>query len=153
MKIRIAAAEDIPEIEELYRQLFAAMAEIQPEFIRPGSQDESFIRMNMESEEADILTAWEEEKMVGFLMVQQKSAPPYECFIPHRFACIMDLAVDEKHRGKGIGTSLLKEAEAWAVKRGLEYIELGVLAGNFSAEGLYEKMGYRDTQKTMRHML
>ena len=49
MKIRIAAAEDIPEIEELYRQLFAAMAEIQPEFIRPGSQDESFIRMNMES--------------------------------------------------------------------------------------------------------
>ncbi len=30
MKIRIAAAEDIPEIEELYRQLFAAMAEIQP---------------------------------------------------------------------------------------------------------------------------
>lgn len=90
MKIRIAAAEDIPEIEELYRQLFAAMAEIQPEFIRPASQDESFIRMNMESEEADILTAWEEEKMVGFLMVQQKSAPPYECFIPHRFACIMD---------------------------------------------------------------
>lgn len=71
MKIRIAAAEDIPEIEELYRQLFAAMAEIQPEFIRPASQDESFIRMNMESEEADILTAWEEEKMVGFLMVQQ----------------------------------------------------------------------------------
>ena len=129
MKIRIAAAEDIPEIEELYRQLFAAMAEIQPEFIRPASQDESFIRMNMESEEADTLTAWEEEKMVGFLMVQQK------------------------HRGKGIGTSLLKEAEAWAVKRGLEYIELGVLAGNFSAEGLYEKMGYRDTQKTMRHML
>jgi len=149
MKIRIAAAEDIPEIEELYRQLFAAMAEIQPEFIRPGSQDESFIRMNMESEEADILTAWEEEKMVGFLLVQQKSAPPYECFIPHRFA----LAVDEKHRGKGIGTSLLKEAEAWAIKRGLEYIELGVLAGNFSAEGLYEKMGYRDTQRTMRHML
>lgn len=56
MKIRIAAAEDIPEIEELYRQLFAAMAEIQPEFIRPGSQDESFIRMNMESEEADIVS-------------------------------------------------------------------------------------------------
>lgn len=91
--------------------------------------------------------------MVGFLLVQQKSAPPYECFIPHRFACIMDFAVDEKHRGKGIGTSLIKEAEAWAVKRGLEYIELGVLAGNFSAEELYEKMGYRDTQKTMRHML
>ncbi|MFR6328223.1 MAG: hypothetical protein ACLUOI_04960 [Eisenbergiella sp.] len=43
MKIRIAAAEDIPEIEELYRQLFAAVAEIQPEFIRPV-QDESFIR-------------------------------------------------------------------------------------------------------------
>lgn len=43
MKIRIAAAEDIPEIEELYSQLFAAMTEIQPEFIRPGSQEESFI--------------------------------------------------------------------------------------------------------------
>lgn len=36
-EIRIAA-EDILEIEELYRQLFAAMVEIQPEFIRPGFQ-------------------------------------------------------------------------------------------------------------------
>ena len=33
MKIRIAAAEDIPEIEELYRQLFAAKMCIRDRYI------------------------------------------------------------------------------------------------------------------------
>uniref|UniRef100_UPI003FF07890 hypothetical protein n=1 Tax=Eisenbergiella tayi TaxID=1432052 RepID=UPI003FF07890 len=76
MKIRIAAAEDIPEIEELYRQLFAAMAEIQPEFIRPGSQDESFIRMNMESEEEISLPPGRKRKWLAFFWSSKSPRRP-----------------------------------------------------------------------------
>ena len=49
-----------------------------------------------------------------------------------------------------VGTMLLQQARAWAKERNLEYIELGVLAGNEGASRLYEKMGFSDVQKTMR---
>lgn len=153
MGINIAVEKDISDIAGLYRQLFSEMAKIQPAFICPGSQDEAFIRSNIESEDADILIYREGEEIVGFLMIQKKSTPPYECYIPHQFAHIMDLVVDQRHRGKGIGTLLLQEAETWSQKRKLEYMDLGVLTGNTAAEGLYKRMGYRDMQKTMRHML
>lgn len=56
----------------------------------------------------------------------------------------------KKNEDQGIGTMLLQQARAWAKERNLEYIELGVLAGNEGASRLYEKMGFSDVQKTMR---
>lgn len=44
MRVRIAGNQDITEIEGLYSQLFAAMAELQPEFIRPAAADRAFIK-------------------------------------------------------------------------------------------------------------
>lgn len=150
MRVRIAGSQDITEIESLYSQLFAAMAELQPKFIRPAAADRTFIKKNIEESESDILIAEENGSTEGFLLIQEKKTPPYDCFIPHRYAYIMDIGVDECSRGKGVGTMLLRQARAWAKERNLEYIELGVLAGNEGASRLYEKMGFSDVQKTMR---
>lgn len=150
MRVRIAKEHDITEIESLYSQLFSAMAALQPDFIRPASADRVFIKSNIEETESDILIAEENGSMEGFLLIQEKKTPPYACFIPHKYAYIMDICVSEEHRGKGIGTMLLQQARAWAKARKLEYMELGVLAGNEGANRLYEKMGFADVQKTMR---
>ena len=150
MRIRIAEEQDITEIESLYSQLFSAMAALQPDFISPAFADRAFIRKNIEETESDILIAEENGNTEGFLLIQEKKTPPYDCFIPHRYAYIMDICVDECSRGKGVGTMLLQQARAWAKERNLEYIELGGLAGNEGASRLYEKMGFSDVQKTMR---
>lgn len=60
----------------------------------------------------------------------------------HRAA--MGIAVSKEMRGKGIGEELMKRTIDLARKRlrGLEMIELSVLAYNKKASGLYKKLGF-----------
>jgi GNAT superfamily N-acetyltransferase len=53
------------------------------------------------------------------------------------------LAVAELHRGKGIGTRLLADAEQWAREHGRSRLALHVLANNTGARRLYERIGFR----------
>jgi GNAT superfamily N-acetyltransferase len=51
------------------------------------------------------------------------------------------LWIDDKHRGTGVGTTLMTQAEAAARERGLGHVWLDTFS--FQAPGFYEKMGYR----------
>jgi GNAT superfamily N-acetyltransferase len=63
------------------------------------------------------------------------------------FARITALVVDEKHRGRGLGRRLLREAEGVALSWGCSMLE--VSSGNrperVAAHALYSRAGYRDT--------
>ena len=52
------------------------------------------------------------------------------------------LAVAEEHRGRGIGSLLLDDAEQWARARGRRRLALHVLANNTGARRLYERVGF-----------
>ncbi|WP_109119582.1 GNAT family N-acetyltransferase [Azospirillum sp. TSO22-1] len=54
------------------------------------------------------------------------------------------LGVLPQQQGRGAGTRLLAEAEAWARGRGLHRLELTVAAPNQRAHALYRRLGYRD---------
>lgn len=51
------------------------------------------------------------------------------------------VVVPEGHRGQGLGTKLLQEAEAIARKRGC--IGMWLYTATFQAPGFYEKLGFR----------
>lgn len=53
------------------------------------------------------------------------------------------IGVKAAHRGKGIGTRLLNEAEHFARSRKMHRMELEVFEGNQAAVRLYEKLGYQ----------
>ena len=55
--------------------------------------------------------------------------------------------VDKMHRGVGIGTNLLKQAIKLAKKENVDSIELNVNKDNIVAKKLYEKMGFKITNK------
>lgn len=56
---------------------------------------------------------------------------------------IMNLAVDERHQGKGLGKSLLSESFKECARRGIRTIEIGTGNSSLSQLYLYQKMGFR----------
>lgn len=89
--------------------------------------------------------------VVGF--IDGKAVPPFQNldkYIPSYFF-ISRLAVDEKHRNVGIGTSLVTKLEESAKKLGYSGMVAGVRASNDSALSFYDKLGYEiDTDKSVR---
>ena len=141
MTIELASITDIDAIKRLYETLFEDMSRLQPDFFRAAGQDGDFIQSVIESESDDIF------------LVQQKSTPPFPCFVPLQYAYLLDLVVASDQRGKGIGRRLIQAVKDWAAARKLEYIELGVLTQNEGAVKLYESMAFTEDRKVMRMRL
>ena len=70
-----------------------------------------------------------------------------------RSATLDSIVVDEKHRGKGIGSALLKATEAWAREQGLADVRLNVIEANKGAMRFYAAHGYRPlTRRLIKSM-
>jgi ribosomal protein S18 acetylase RimI-like enzyme len=85
-----------------------------------------------------ILVVEEEGGVVGVLHVFERPALEKPCE-----AVIQALVVDSGHRSAGIGEALMREAEAWAVARGLPSIALYTRIDRDRSRAFYERIGYR----------
>ena len=143
--IRPAGEGDIPAVVALYRQLDQALVDLQPEFFCVAPRGDEFVRQAVKAADADYLLAEEDGAVVGFALVNYAGwTPEFSCVLPHRYACLADLVVDEAHRQQGIGSTLLGAAKRWARDRRLEYLELSVLSQNAPAIALYRKHGFQE---------
>ena len=98
--IRPAAEADIPAILALYRQMDSALVAMQPEFFCEGPREEDEIRKAIRADDADFLLAERGGAVVGFALVGYAGwTPEFSCVLPHRYARLEDLAVDEAVRG------------------------------------------------------
>lgn len=149
MEIRIASENDIKQIEQLYKQLFSDMAKLQPQYWQKASPSIGHIKATIKSKTADILLAIMDFQIIGFALVEEQETLPYKCIVYHKFANLMDLIVDESHRGQGVGSALLTSVKLWAKNRRLEFVELQVLSENTDAIKLYESFKYRAVKHTM----
>ena len=62
---------------------------------------------------------------------------------------IHDLVVDERERGKGIGSELAPSAAAWLESRGAPRVMLWTAEKNGAAQRLFERLGFRRTMIEM----
>lgn len=93
------------------------------------------------------LIAWMDDVPVGIgeILWQGCAAPEVNRRYPH---CpeINGLAVfPPELRSKGIGTTIVRTAEALVRQRGYHQIGLGVDDDNHRAEDLYHRLGYQET--------
>lgn len=58
------------------------------------------------------------------------------------YGLVSDLVVTKEFRGQGLGRHLLRAAESFARAGDVNWLRIGVLAGNQSAQNLYTSMGY-----------
>ena len=151
MIIRKARLNDLEAIGRHYARLFSEMAALQPDCLTSAEQSPGFIINAINSPGYLMLTAEDDNgEVVGFAMAREQSSPPYPCLQPRRLAYLMDMSVEPKFRELGLGSAFIERIKAWALNRGLEYMELNVLEENYRALELYERLGFRSSNRTMR---
>ncbi|SDR60591.1 Ribosomal protein S18 acetylase RimI [Rhizobiales bacterium GAS113] len=100
-----------------------------------------------------LLVAESGGEVVGFLCWLVEEAEPFVRAEMRRHGYVADLVVDERHRRKGIGQSLLAEAERLTRARKLKRLAIGVLVGNGSALGAYRRFGFTPSSLELQKAL
>ena len=141
MNIRKATLEDEAQILTLLRQLLIAGGEVGGDWNdEPGT-----IRKVLNNPElGSILVAEEDGEIAGLTTLSF----PFAIRCKGRYSCIEENIVDSKHRGKGVGSKLLKAAIAEATAQGCDELEVN----NPSEMGypLYIRHGIKDNGKSLR---
>lgn len=142
MHIRELSKGDYQAYHDLMMQVHCLHVENRPDCYAdcdPFSEDE-FLAM-LADERVYPFVAEDGGTVIGLAVVRMRPAPnpPMK---PRRVAFIDDVVVDEKHRGKGVGTALLNRLKALAKELQADSLELMVWAFNESAVRMYERAGF-----------
>ncbi len=101
-------------------------------------EDEERARIENHIRRGDVfLVAEENGVVVGFVIIRRGK------YSKNRHVGYLGIGVRKDYRGKGIGKSLMREAERIARQRGFEKICLEVFSSNRRAIKFYKKLGYK----------
>jgi GNAT superfamily N-acetyltransferase len=143
-EIRAASDEDIESLIAAYEWLFA------PPGSTPPLWDERraavALRQAMESHDAAVLIAVEDQAIVGFItgyLDIHSVRFGYRCWVE-------DFAVDPGRRSQGIGKALLEAMRGWARERGATHLELDSADARLDAHRFYEREGADPGSRSFR---
>lgn len=136
MKIRIAKAEDYRDIHEVNEVALGYSYDL-------TKTKENLIRL-VANPTQRIIVAEVQDKVVGYV-----HAADYDCIYADSLKNILALAVLPKYQKTGIGKSLLKAAENWALETGSKGVRLVSGENRQPAHLFYQACEYtlRKTQK------
>ncbi|ANS80221.1 putative acetyltransferase [Serinicoccus hydrothermalis] len=101
---------------------------------RPWNDPRSDFRMAVSGPSSEVLGALDDDLLVGTVMVGHEG---------HR-GWIYYLAIDQAHRGSGLGKALVAAAEEWIEGQGIPKVMLMIRAENDDVRRFYERLGYVD---------
>ena len=146
MFVRRAVTKDIPEIARLLYQVNNVHADIRPDLFvhdkRKYTDEE--IKAIIKSDETPVFVCYEDvnsETLLGycFSVFEQKHGHSLQ---PVKTLYLDDICVDEKARGRHVGTEIFNYVKEFAKKSGCYDMTLNVWEGNDSAKAFYEAMGF-----------
>ncbi|MBR3516040.1 MAG: GNAT family N-acetyltransferase [Lachnospiraceae bacterium] len=130
INLRPVTNENFDEILEL------RVNEDQQSFVSPNA--ESLAQAYVYSETAWPFGVYEEDMLVGFIMMGYYEAKQYYT--------LWKFMIDQRYQHKGYGRQALKQGLAFIKEKfGPDEIYTGVAPGNRVAKGLYESVGFADT--------
>ena len=145
-KVRAATPDDVERIADIYVAMARQHAALDPAEYRVPEHAAVVTRFRTELQAADEvdlhIVAEVDGTVVGSLDAFMRPLPSDGSMRIPRRGALIGIAVDEGWRGRGIGTALMRAAEAWARKRGYDALELDVADPNGDARRLYERLGY-----------
>jgi GNAT superfamily N-acetyltransferase len=133
--IRPATAADEAAVLVLLEELFEPPGSHPPGYT--PDRGRAGIRAAVEQAEADILLAFDGDRLVGLASVYADIQS-----IRYGLRCwLQDLVVTREYRSRGVGRHLLDAATEWARDHGCTHLELSSGAGRLDAHRFYEREG------------
>ena len=117
-------------------QCIAVMSRDLVEFGLPWSWTTRRVVSHIRSSESNVLTAWTENRLVGFALMQYF----------HEHAHLNLLGVEPAYRRLGIGRQLIEWLEETAQAGGIFTVTLEVRAGQTGSRAFYRSLGYQEKQ-------
>ena len=138
MRIRAATESDAPVLRELWTEFEAEVPE--PEGWAPESWDEAWAAIRKHVADGVVVLAEDDEGPLGLAAVALRAGGR---------AHLTDAYVRPRGRRQGVMKALLREAAARLAERGVRYVSLDVLSDNTVARAVWERLGFREVQRTM----
>ena len=150
MEIRYARKDDIPGILELLSQICKLHHDARPDLFRLGRKfNYAEVEEMLQDPNKPTLVAVEDGNVQGYAICVYKELKDHPTLVDRKVMYLDDLCVDEKSRGKGIGTALYDRVLELARETDCVNVELNVWAFNTSAVSFYEKCGMRPQRVIM----
>lgn len=150
LKIRRATDADLSAVLVLVPRLTAAFSP--PPWRSPEAMTQTDLciiedALHAKSDDPAIFVAEIDSAVVGFVHVHSVTDYFRRCKHGH----VSDIAVAEKHEGKGVATTLIGWAEDWARAKDYDWLTISVFEQNSRAENLYRKLGFgRDVLRLLK---
>jgi len=149
MNIRLATEYDIPRIGDLLVQVCNVHHNARPDLFRKDARkyDDEELAALLRREDRPIFVAEDEkEGVVGYCFCILEEHDGESAMTKRKTLYIDDLCVDERCRGKHVGSALFDHARDYAARIGCYHLTLNVWQGNDSAMAFYQSRGMK-TQK------
>lgn len=153
--VREATPADYESVVALLAEVDALHAEGAPWMFRtPSSEPRSrqFFVEQLSRLDSTLLVA-DAGELVGVATVILRSAPEFGVFVAQHWGVLDNIVVGKRWRRHGVGRALTHAAEAWALQRGAQWLELVVYDFNTEARGFYEALGYLPASVKLRKPL
>ena len=98
MEIRLATLNDIDAIRLLNEEFWKYNAKLQPDYYVEAKDPGDYPRSVIDSEDADLILAVDNEIVVGLIHVKETNTLPYAPIVRHRYAEVIDFIVTASRR-------------------------------------------------------
>ncbi|MFT3826971.1 MAG: GNAT family N-acetyltransferase [Chitinophagaceae bacterium] len=99
---------------------------------------DNFLKARLNNNESIIFVALEKDAPIGFTQLY----PKYSSVRAVKNWILNDLYVDAKHRRKGVGEALIREAMSFAKENNAKFVQLETAVDNVTAQQLYDVIGF-----------
>ncbi|MCX7785870.1 MAG: GNAT family N-acetyltransferase [candidate division WOR-3 bacterium] len=154
VNIREATEKDVKQICKIARQVLNIVTQHRPEFLGrlvELQKIDRFYLNALKEKNSAVLVAEKQNKIIGYAYITIERKPDDLIAIP--YLSINELVVDEKYRGQGIGTSLMKRIFQWAKRKKLKVLQLAVWEFNQKTIKFYQKFGFKTIMRKMEKVL
>lgn len=135
LSIRKGSIEDLNQLSQQfnqYRQFYEQASDL------PLATQ--FIAERISKQESVIFVAENNEReLIGFCQIY----PSFCSVIAAKIGILYDLFVDSTARKTGAGRALMLAAHEYAVQSGLARLDLSTAKNNYTAQALYESLGWK----------